>query len=75
MTNLLHAWMGAMLVCVPISLIIVFIDFVFRHAQGEKIEPGSGWETWLNTYVILAVSQTVAFAGGIGVMMLLGAFR
>jgi len=75
MTSILHAWVAAMLVCVPISLILVFIDFVFRHAQGEKSEPGSGWETWLNTYVILAVFQTVAFAGGIGGMMLLGAFR
>lgn len=75
MTSILHAWAAVMLVCVPISLIFVFIVFVFRYAQGEKIESGSGWETWLNTYVIVAVCQTAAFAAVTGIMMLLGAFR
>ena len=75
MNNLLPVWTGAMLVCVPVSLSFVFVGFVFRHAQGEKIEPGSAWADWLNTYVILAVCQTVVFAGIAGVAMLMGAFR
>jgi K+ transporter len=75
MTNLLHAWVAAMLVCVPISLIFVVIDFVFRYGNGEKLKQGGAWAVWFNVYVIVAVCQTAVFAGVAGIMMLLGAFR
>lgn len=75
MGDIMHVWTGAMLVCIPISLIFVLIGFVFRYAQGENIKPGSAWADWLNTYVVLAVCQTVGFAGIAGVAMLTGAFR
>jgi hypothetical protein len=74
-TNLLHAWMGAMLVCVPLSLTIVVIDFVDRYGNGEKLKQGGAWAAWFNVYVIVAACQTAVFAGVTGVMMLLGAFR
>ncbi len=75
MTNLLHAWMGAMLVCVPLSLTIVVIDFVDRYGNGEKLKQGGAWAAWFKVYVIVAACQTAVFAGVTGVMMLLGAFR
>jgi len=74
-TNLLHAWMGAMLVCVPLSLTIVVIDFVDRYGNGEKLKQGGAWAAWFKVYVIVAACQTAVFAGVTGVMMLLGAFR
>jgi uncharacterized membrane protein len=74
-TNLLHAWMGAMLVCVPLSLTIVVIDFVDRYGNGEKLKQGGAWAAWFNVYVIVAACQTAVFAGVTGIMMLLGAFR
>jgi hypothetical protein len=74
-TNLLHAWMGAMLVCVPLSLTIVVIDFVDRYGNGEKFKQGGAWAAWFNVYVIVAACQTAVFAGVTGIMMLLGAFR
>ena len=75
MTNLLQAWTGAMLVCIPLSLIFVLTDLAFRYGLGKEIKPGSAWAKWLNTYLILAVGQAVVFAGVVGVAMLTGAFR
>jgi len=74
MTNLLHAWVAAMLIWVPVSLIIVLIDFVDRYGNGEKLKQGGAWAAWFNVYVILAVCQTTVVAGVAGIM-LLGAFR
>jgi uncharacterized membrane protein len=73
-TNLLHAWMGAMLVCVPLSLTIVVIDFVDRYGNGEKLKQGGAWAAWFKVYVIVAACQTTVVAGVAGIM-LLGAFR
>jgi len=67
--------MGAMLVCVPLSLTIVVIDFVDRYGNGEKLKQGGAWAAWFKVYVIVAACQTAVFAGVTGVMMLLGAFR
>ncbi len=75
MSDILHAWVGAMLVCVPISLSIVVIDFVVRYDNGEKFKQGGAWAAWFNVYVVVAVCQSAVFAGVTGIMMLLGAFR
>jgi hypothetical protein len=75
MSDILHAWVGAMLVCVPISLIFAVIDIVFRYGNGEKLKQGGAWAAWFNVYVVVAVCQSAVFAGVTGVMMLLGAFR
>lgn len=75
MSDILHTWAAAMLVCVPLSLIFTVIDGVFRYVNGEKLEQGGAWAVWFNVYVIVAVCQTAVFAGVTGIMMLLGAFR
>ena len=75
MTSILHAWLAAMLLCIPVSMwLTVFYVPTYKRESGDM-----GVEIflllWFLAYWAMLLSAAVGFAGALGVAMLLGAFR
>jgi len=72
MSGILHAWSGAMLVCVPVSLALATMA---RVSTLDDPEPPTFLALWGASYFVTVLAAATVFAGGIGVAMLMGAFR
>lgn len=72
MSDILHAWSGAMLVCVPVSLALATLA---RISTLDDPEPPTFLVLWGASYFVTVLAAATVFAGGIGVMLLVGAFR
>lgn len=72
MSGILHAWSGAMLVCVPVSLALATMAY---HVPSENPKPLNFMVMWMVSYFVTVLAAAAIFVGGIGVMLLVGAFR
>lgn len=72
MNNLLPSWMGAMLICVPVSLALATLA---RISTLDDPEPPTFLALWGASYFVTVFAAATVFVGGIGVMLMVGAFR
>lgn len=76
MSDILHAASILALLCVPVSLISVVLSQPhYKELWGHDMPLGYLMVAWGISYLISILFAAVAFSGGIGVMMLVGAFR
>lgn len=76
MSDILFAWVTVMLLVIPVSLISVVLSLPrYKELWGHDMPLGYFMAAWGISYLVSLLFATVAFSGGIGVMLLVGAFR